>query len=264
MRLASVALLLATLGVACRPDTVDLTYRLDPDSVLRYEMVASADASWDIEGRGEGSYEVTFEITEAVRSVDEEGAVVSVVMDPVDVKEEVLLSPGPRERSFTLRVGPDGQVLEVVEVDGVPAEALEPDELAFIGTYRPPLPLEPVRLRDSWPAAQQLQVGSVFQQVASTGHLDALDVDGAAKVAELSYSGSGPLVWTTTLPQGAAELTGAADSTSTAEFDIEGGVLRSATSSTQGRFEVRVVPEQGQAPLTGTLRLDLELELTAL
>jgi hypothetical protein len=254
-------LCLGLVGAACRTDTVEIAYRLDAENVQSYRMNARAEATWDIGGPGSGSYEVEFEVTEAVRSVDETGAVVAVVMTPISVEEKGLPSPGPEERSFTLRVGPGGEVLEVLEVDGVVAEALEPEELAFIGTYRPPLPTRRVRLLDTWTSDQVLSSGSVFQQVAATGQLIALDVDGGDPIAELSFEGEGPLGWTTTLPQGEAELTGTASTTNLAEMDIDEGHLNSSASVTSGSFDVRIAPGGKQVPITGTLHLDLHLEL---
>lgn len=255
------------MGTACRADSVDLTYRYPAQSSVTYRMQATANASWDIGGQGEGSYDVTFEVTETVEE-DEggEGVVVSVVMvpDPERVQERGLPSPGTTERSFALRLGENGEVIEVLEVDGVPAEALDPDELAFIGTYRPPLPVERVKLRDSWEAETAVDLDATFQQVMITGELRGLRRDADGRVAELSYSGKGPLVWTTQLPQGEAELTGTGTTTSTADLDMDGGSLRVARSSTNGEFDVRVDPGGERAPIVGTLRLDLDLTLKRL
>ena len=255
------SLIFALIATGCRSDTVRLTYRLDAENVQTYRMEARAQASWDIGGRGSGSYRVTFDVTEAVRSVDASGAVVAVVMAPDEVTENGLPSPGPGERSFTLRIGAGGEVLEVLEVDGVSAEALEPEELAFIGTYRPPLPTREVRLLDTWSSDQDLALGSVFQQVAATGQLTALDIDHGDPVAELRFEGAGPLGWTTRLPQGEAELTGTATTVNDAKLDIEDGHLDSSNSLTEGIFDVRIAPAGGEAPITGTLRLDLHLSL---
>lgn len=261
--------LLAVVVVAtgCRPDTVDLTYRYPAGSSITYRMHARASASWDIGGPGRGSYDVTFDVTETVES-DGGGddVVVSVVMvpDPERVRERGLPSPGTTERSFALRINQNGEVLEVLEVDGVPAEALDPDELAFIGTYRPPLPAERIRLADTWRAERAVELDTVSQQVVTTGELEGLRRDADGRVAELRYSGRGPLVWTTTLPQGEAELTGSGTTSSTAELDMDRGSLRSAASETRGEFEVRVDPGGERAPIVGTLRLDLDLTLERL
>lgn len=255
---------LLLLGMAaCRPDTVDLGYRY-PEESLEYRMRATAGAEWDIGGPGKGSYVVTFTVTETVQSADEDSAVVTVEMVPESVEENGLPSPGSEERSFALRIGPNGEVLEVLEVDGVEADALDPDELIFIGTYRPPLPQDRVRLGDDWEAEQEVRLDSVFQQFVTTGQLESLDRDTQGRLARLHYAGEGPLVWSTELPQGQAELTGFADTTSNAELDIDGGFLRRANSSTSGRFEVRVEPGGQQAPITGTLELDLDLDLEKL
>jgi len=257
--LLSTVLLVAT--TACRPDTVDLAYRYPSNGQITYRMNAHASAQWDIGGRGGGSYDVTFEVTETVESTEGDEVVVSVLMVPLEVKEQGLPSPGAKQRSFALRIDPNGEVLEVLEVDGVPAQALDADELAFIGTYRPPLALEPVKLGDSWRSEQEVQLDAVFQQVASTGELDGLRRDDEGRIARLIYAGQGPLVWATTLPQGEAELTGSATSESEAELDIDGGFLRTATSTTSGTFEVRVDPGGERAPIVGTLQLDLDLTL---
>ena len=259
---ASLLLLLAAVALnACRPDSVELNYRYPEQTVITYRMDAAASARWNIGGEGSGSYHVVLDVTERVNGEENGGAVVTVDMTPISVDEDNLPSPGSDPRSFSLRIGPSGDVREVLEVDGVPATALDPDELAFIGTYRPPLPLEPVGLGDEWESEQNVQVGSVFQQVVTLGELEGLRRDGDAKVAELTYRGRGPLVWATQLPQGEADLTGSATSRGAAEIDIDRGLLRSATSSTRGRFEVRVSPSDQQAPVAGSLQLDLELQL---
>jgi hypothetical protein len=260
-RVVVLSVLVALVATACRPDTVELAYRYPAEGTITYRMDAHASAEWDIGGPGSGSYDVTFEVTETVESSEGDGVVVSVLMVPLEVEEQGLPSPGAKQRSFALRIDPNGDVLEVLEVDGVPAQALDPDELAFIGTYRPPLPLEPVQLRDSWRSQQEVQLGAVFQQVASSGRLDGLHRDEGARIARLNYSGEGPLVWATTLPQGKAELTGSATSVSEAQLDIDGGFLRTASSTTSGNFEVRVDPGGEQAPIVGTLQLDLDLTL---
>ena len=263
---APFALAIAALLSACRPDTVELAYQYPASNSISYRMQATANASWDIGGPGRGSYDVTFEVTETVESVEEDGVVVSVVMvpDPERVQERGLPSPGTTERSFALRIGENGEVLEVLEVDGVTSEALDPDELAFIGTYRPPLPEDRVRLRDEWQAETAVELDAVFQQVLITGELEGLRRDADGRVAELRYSGEGPLVWTTTLPQGEAELTGTGTTSSTADLDMDRGSLRSARSSTNGEFEVRVDPGGERAPIVGTLELDLDLTLERL
>lgn len=254
-------LAVALMLVACRSDTVDLTYGYEAGTELDYQMVATAHAGWDIGGRGEGSYEITFQVSEVVESIDEGGAVVSISLNPTDVVERGLPSPGSEARSFTLRVGPNGEVLEVISVDGVEAASLDPDQLVFIGTYRPPLALEPVGLNDSWRSSQEVQVGPVFQQIVTLGTLESLDKDAEGTFALIDYRGEGPLTFTTTLPQGTAELTGSATTITTAAFDLSRDFLRSSDSTTVGHFEVRVVPAVGGAPLTGTLQLELDLDL---
>lgn len=259
-RLVLLVALVLMLG-ACRSDRVKLGYRYEPGTELNYQMVATASASWDIGGPGEGSYEVTFQVSEVVESADDDGAVVSISLNPTNIVEKGLPSPGSEKRSFTLRVGPNGEVLEVITVDGVPAASLDPDQLVFIGTYRPPLALEPVSLDDSWQSRQEVQVGPVFQQIVTLGTLESLDVDAQGAFARIDYEGEGPLTFTTTLPQGTAELTGSATTTASSTLDLDQDFLRGTDSTTEGDFEVRVVPAIGGVPVTGKLHLELHLDL---
>jgi hypothetical protein len=252
---------LALVTTACRSDGVALAYSFPEQQTLVYEMVANARANWDIAGEGSGSYTVTFAVTEAIESVDDQGAVVNVTMEPRDVEEEGgFIAPATTERTFKLQVGQHGEVRDVLEVDGIPASALDPDQRLFIGTYRPLLPLDPVGLEDEWPGSQEFQ-GEEFQRITTLGTLESLNTDDRGDFAELSYSGKGPLVWDTSLPEGQAELTGSAQITGTAELDIEDGFLRTASSSTEGEFDVTVLPEEAGNPITGTLHLELDLEL---
>ena len=262
MRWFIVLALVALIASSCRSDSIALVYRFDPGVQTTYTLDAEASATWNIGGPGGGSYTVRFEVVETVEEADENGAIVSVEMTPVNVQERGLPSPGAERREFSLRIGPSGQVEEVLEIDGVAAAALDPDELVFIGIYRPPLSEDPVRLGDTWRSENQLRLEGVFQQVLTDGNLDRLDHDAGGRVGEIDYAGEGPLAWTTTLPQGKADLTGAAETSSRAIFDIDGGFLREANATTHGTFDVRVVPGGDRAPIMGTLELDLDLRVS--
>jgi len=255
-----VPVILILAASACRPDTVELGYRFSEGASFSYEMQAVAHATWQIAGRGTGSYDVSFEVTETVRSADETGATVEVQMSPLDSSEEGLPSP-LESRSFTLELGPMGEVVRVLDVDGITAAALDPEEIAFIGTYRPALPSQPIRLHDSWPATQELSGAAAPQQIETTGTLDALGRDAAGDIAHVDLEGVGPVTWTTGLPQGAATLEGIATTDGRAIVDIGGGFLRRASSTTVGDFDVRVAPGGGRAPIGGTLHLELRLKI---
>jgi len=259
MRRTLVAAVLLAFG-GCRPATVDLAYRFDAGTVLSYLVTAHAAASWDIGGSaGSGSYRTSFAVREEIEEASPEDALVRVTMRPIEVEENGLPSPGTEERSFLVRAGPNGEVLEVLEVGGVPAVDLDPDELAFIGTYRPPLPLDRVGLRASWEAHQQVELGEVFQQVVTVGELEKLNIVDGAPAAHLHLEGGGPLVWSTSLPQGEAKLTGRSTTETDAVLNLDRGILQRATSETHGRFQVRA--EGADGPVEGSLELTLRLEL---
>ena len=258
-RITLVTLLLLCAG--CTTDEVELAYRFPQATELTYRLEARARAEWDIGERGSGSYVVVFRVTETVLETDGDEAVVNVVMTPISVRESGLPSPGSEVRSFTLRVDRTGNVVDVIEVQGVPAEQLDPAQVAFIGTYRPPLPPEPQRLKDSWSNVGSLESESVSEEIRTRGRLVALDRDDEGEHATLRFSGRGPLHYQAELLQGQAELSGMSVTSIDARLDLEGGSLRDATSSIDGRFAVSVSPLEGAEPMEGelTLRLDLRL-----
>lgn len=247
--------------VSCRPETIELRYRFIEGTTITYRMDAHAEARWQIAGEGAGSYDVSFEVTETIRSADANGATVEVRMDPVDAREQGLPSPGLESRVFSLELGPAGEVLRVLDVNGITATALDPQEVAFIGTYRPALPEAPVRLHERWSATQALPTGSAPGEIETTGVLDALGRDARGNVAYIDFDGEGRLLWSTQLPQGQASLEGTARTDGRAIVDIEGGFLRTAGSTTSGDFAVRIAPSGGRAPVGGTLHLELELTI---
>jgi len=263
MRARALVLVIVAVMTSCRPDSVELQYQYDEETQhLQYVLTARAQAAWQIGEPGRGSYEVKFQVDERIEPQGDGGAIVDVTMTPLKVQEDGLLPPGSEERSFRLELGPNGEKLDVVEVAGVPATELDDDELALIGTYRPPLPLEPVGLGDRWQSRQEVALRSVFQQVALTGVLEALRRnEDANRVAVLSYRGSGPLAHVLALPQGEARVSGNTSVSIDAEFDIDRGALLRASSTTEGSFDARVVPEGAEAPITGTLDLQLHLDI---
>lgn len=268
--LAIVLALTALVTVSCRPDTVALAYQFPEGSSLSYRMISSVTANWDFGAQGEGiggastssgegSYEVVFDVTEQVESVDDTGAIVALNLRRTGVEQDNLTPP--TDSSFTVRVNEFGSVTEVIEVDGVAASLLEPEQKSVIRTYRPLLAVEPVRLYQEWPGSQEFQ-GPEFEQLSLIGRLEKLDRDEGGDFAELSYSGSGPLIGAFELPEGTAELSGSAQTSGRAVIDLENGVLRTASSTTSYAYEANVVPLDAGTPLTGPLNVEQDLELT--
>ncbi|MDQ3619158.1 MAG: hypothetical protein M3391_03400 [Actinomycetota bacterium] len=260
-RVVVACFVLVLVAVGCRSDEVSLTYEYEVGQTLTYLVEATAHAEWDIGGTGEGSYRWVAEVFERVEEVDDEGALVEVTLAPTDVEEEGLLSPGSDDKTFSIRIDDKGRVLEVIEIDGVPAEDLDPEEVAFIGTYRPPLPTDAIRLREEWAAPPPPITEEGFQQLVSFVELDRLDRDVDGRTASISYSGESPLTRTTTLPEGDAELAGSASISGEAIVDLDGGFLRESTTTTEGDFEVRALPSDEGSPLSGSLHQVLELHL---
>lgn len=257
--LGATLIAVAVAGPACRPDTVELAYRFPAGSTLTYEMIATVHANWDIGTEGEGSYRVAFDITEEVVSVNEDGAVVTLDLARTSVEQDNFTPPS--DSSFTVRVDEQGAVREVVEVEGVAANLLLPEQKSLVLTYRPLLALQPVSLHEYWPASQAYE-GEQFQALEVVGRLEKLDRDDQGDFAGLSYTGSGPLIGSRELPEGNAELSGSTRTEGEAIVDLNDGILRTASSSTSYEFDVNVVPRDATNPISGTLEIEQDLELT--
>lgn len=264
MRTRLLVTVLALAGaVSCSPrsEPVELAYRFSEDRPSRYTLEASARADWDFGGGGTGSYQALYSVLEEVESNDESGAVIRVTMRSRWIREDNLPAPARGRTSFRLRLGRDGSVLEVLEVQGAPVRELTADELVFIGTFRPPLPARAVRPGAEWEAASGGELGAVFRRIVTRGTLEEVERTPSTTLAALSFAGGAPLVWTTSLGEARAQMSGSADTEARAIFDVDQGRLNQATSSTAGSFTVRVLPGAGQGPLSGRLDLQLELDL---
>lgn len=256
------ALVVAAGFTACRSDRVDLAYRYRPNSQVDYRLTTSAAAEWNVEGRpGSGSYTITYDVTETIEEVEDGNAVVAVEMDVVDVVERGLTSPGSGGTSFKLRLGPAGEKLEVLDLDGVPAADLGQEQLAFINTFRPPLPLDPVGLHGTWPGRQAFEFPDVSQKIVAHGELSSLKKVDDRELADLDYVWEGPYEGTLRLPQGTARFEGTEEVRASATFDLSGGFPRSQSSTTVDRFDVRLQAGDGSAPRQGTLVQQIRSEL---
>jgi hypothetical protein len=180
--------------------------------------------------------------------------VVAVEMDVVDFEERGLASPGASRNSFKLRVGPAGEKLEVLDLDGVPATDLSQERLASINTFRPPLPLDPAALHGTWPGLQTFDFPNVSQEIVTHGELTSLRKVGDREMADLAYEWTvSPYEGTLRLPQGTAEFKGNEEGSASSVFDLTGGFTRDQTSTSVDRFDVRLSANDGSAPRQGTL-----------
>jgi hypothetical protein len=259
-RILLVPVLLTLSLAACRTDRVDLTYKYDAESQVRYRLTTVAEARWNIEGRrGSGAYEITYDVTETIEQVRQGNAVVGVTMEVVDFEERGLAAPG--RSSFKLRLGPAGEKLEVLDLDGVPATELAQEQLALINTFRPPLPIDPMPLHGTWSGRQAFNFPNVSQEIVAEGELTALRVSDGRELAELDYAWDGPYQGTLTLPQGTAEFKGTEEVDAVAVFDLTGGFPRSQESTLVDRFDVAIQADDGSARRQGVYSAEIHSEL---
>jgi hypothetical protein len=142
------------------------------------------------------------------------------------------VNPGPA-LTLDLDVGPDGHVTRVGATSSLPAGALGSLGLdRLLAESRPPLPARGVRLRDRWNADL-----AAFAPAASGGRGSAIDLPGIGRlerfllrdgrrIAALTIERRGRVV----SGSGGPDATGTATDRTTAEFDLDRGLVIDATS----------------------------------
>lgn len=262
MKRAVVAAIGLLVLVSCSKETVEPVYSY-PAGTARYRLEATGAARWNVGGRDSGSYRISYRVKETIRRTGS-GALVTLELTPTDVEQDKLLPLGSETRSFTLRLGAKGEVLEVVEVDGLPPRDLNPDELTLIAAFRPPLPIGAVAVRDRWRSDQAVELDGVSERLTTRGRLDALGVDSAGEFARLSYEGSGTLTGRPSFEFGRAGLEGPITTRGTGIFDLGGGFLRQGRLVTTARFEVELDRRRQLPAIVGTMRTELRVDVERL
>jgi hypothetical protein len=151
------------------------------------------------------------------------------------------ISPGPAIH-LDLDVGPDGHVTRVGETSSLPAGALGSLGLdRLLAEAQPPLPARGVRLRDRWradlatpapaggaPAASPGGASTI--DLSGTGRLDHFALRDGRRIAGITIERRGRVATRLDGPGDSGTVTGTETDTTTAEFDLDRGLVVDATS----------------------------------
>ena len=151
-----------------------------------------------------------------------------------------------------------GVLTRVGETSSLPAGALGSLELSrLLAESRPPLPARGVRLRDQWRAdlATQDGVGGVSSiDLAGTGRLDRFLLRDGRRIAGMTIERRGRVA---TRQDGAGPgetVTGTATDSTTAEFDLDRGLVIDATSMARTNVTFASGPVQVELTTRVTLQ----------
>ena len=251
MRRWTAPLLLATALVACKDDTVRVTFRPEVGDVYRYEVTVHSRSEVRLPGdepqrRDE---EVTLESKQTVLEAGRDGVRVQIVLG--DASGSV--------RTFAVRFDRAAQ-LEAVESD----EAISDAEAGVIGLSEifPAAAGAPPERRlgpgERWRIDDEVLLPGAVEPATLTGdgRLVELAVQDGEEVARLATSTRLQLSSARETADGdIVRLRGVQVSEQRSSHDLDDGAVRSASSTTTGTFDLEISAPFGQlrTPVLGTL-----------
>jgi hypothetical protein len=245
-------LLLLSGTTACRPATVDLSYRPEPGATYRYVVDVVAETVTSIDG------EEPRRNRQEVELVEEHAVAVEPGSDDDDesVRVRVLVGqPGSTAQAFVVRFDRAAQ-LRAIDV----AEGASPDLTGAVGVAEifpgaGAAPDRHVGPGTTWSTARKVTLTGDAEPTTlrTTGRFVDFAVDGDRKLARVES--------TTRLPlrsdDGRIALAGTEVIEQRVTYDVEDGSVHEASATTTGRFRLVVQPPEGvdAEPARGTLVL---------
>ena len=269
MRRAALPLLLLVALPACGTDRVPLSYRLDPGLRLEHRLTLRASVVRTLAGQTTREEVVaTFRAAQEVVGPVEEGGVeaaISLVPEGLEVNGRPV-DIGPAQE-FTVRLDPDGRVVAVEVAAGEGTEALEPVGLErILPRLRPVLPGRPVAPGESWRSETEFTDKQGRFALTSRSRLTQLGLAEGREAALVRTTYESPVDREEVLANAVARVTGSDVGAQEAWFALDGYLVR-AVGDSVGTYRVTFTPpeeEEGLAPVRGSLRVRLRLEMQLL
>lgn len=259
-------LLVAVLFPGCADPRVNLGYRLEEGTRLRYSLRLLADVERTLEDetrreRIEAVFRASQEVLEAFEGG---GGRVGVTLDPISLTVNGRTQGAGSTQDFVVLLGPDGEVEDVEE----PAEG-GPEPLAPVGIerllprLRPVLPEGPVGPGDAWTSGGVLSDEDGSFSLEARSRLAALGEVLGRRAALVRTTYTSPVDRREVFANAVADLRGLDVGTQEAWFSLEGFLVR-AEGDSVGRYAVTFLPpgdDAGVEPVEGRLRVRLRTEM---
>ena len=252
------ALLLALpLLVACRDDTVQLSFRPSVGDVFRYEVTVESRSEVRLPGEEPSvrEEEVVLQSEHTVLEADDDGVRVQVILG--DASGSV--------RTFVVRFDRAGQ-LEAVEADAALVDAGDGASSFGLSEIFPAAsgapPDERLGPGDTWEVDESIGLpGAVGRsQLTASGRLTELGVLDGRDVARVATSTTLDLASEVQSLEGETlRLDGSQHTSQRASHDLSDGSVREASSSTRGVYDLEIRPPLGRLgdPVEGTLVVEV-------
>jgi hypothetical protein len=245
-------LLVLTGTTACRPDTVDLSYRPKADATYRYVVDVVAETVTSIEGEKPRRTRQEVELVEeqSVVEADQVGA------SDDSVRVRVLVGqPGSAAQAFVVRFDRAAQLQAIDAAEGASPDLTGAVGVAEIFPGAGAAPDRHVGPGTTWSTEREVTLtGDIGPTtLRTTGRFVDFAVDGDRKLARVES--------TTRLPlrsdDGRIALTGSEVIEQRVTYDVADGSVHEASATTTGRFRLVVQPPEGvdAEPARGTLVL---------
>jgi hypothetical protein len=263
------ALLLAALSLgACTDDRVSLAYGLVPGRRFEYRLLLRAEVDRTLEGITRSQHvEATFRASQAIIERLEDGgarAEITLVPESLEVEGKEV-EPGPGQE-FSVRLGPDGRVVDIGEPTGEAREELAPVGLErLLPRLRPVLPGTEVAAGDTWSSETDFDDAGGSFSLSTESRLAELGVVGGYPAALVRTTYESPVNRRETFANALADLVGTDVGAQQAWFSLDGFLLR-ARGDSVGTYRITFRPpeaELGVTPVEGALvvRLHTEMDL---
>jgi hypothetical protein len=243
----------ASVLVACRRDTVRVSFRPPVGATYRYEVRVHSETTTRLTGRAPD-----VAVEDLVLRADQR--VVSTAAGQVRV-EVRLHQEGAPERTFVVRLDRAAQLAGVDAVEGLPPSVVGPDALPEILPGAPGAPPDrPLFPGERWSIDSRAGLpGAPQARVVGAGRLVELGLLDGRKVASTRSHTSLPLASTASLRGTAVALDGRETTDGFATRDLEDGSIERSTTLTRGEFGLTLSPAGGdQVPsLGGTLSISV-------
>jgi hypothetical protein len=255
---AAVVLATCLLGTACGDgeETVDLSFRPPPGARYVYDLAAESATATALGGPPERREdEVALRVEEAVLD-SRPGHAVRLRFTVRRAGEERL--------TFDVRVEPEAGAGAVEQLEGLPVE--------FLGDLGPSrlfplaaglLPGRPVRPGATWSIDRQIAFADEERRLTGSGRVAGLRLEDRVPLARVVVRTVLPVSQRLTLPEGRVIVTGDEVTEATIEYDVRDGVVHTARSHTEGRFDLSAAPATASRDnttlgLTGTLTVTID------
>lgn len=257
---AAAALAVVAALAGCDSDgAVELTYRPEPATELRYQTEVETTTSTELscEPPTTETERTTLDTTHRVLERGDDG-----------VRVEVTLSrPGVGTRTIVVRFDRAAQLTAVEEVEGIPAAAL--GDLGLSEVFPPAAgapPDRPLAPGDRWEIDEEvtLDADGATERLRGRGRLVALGVEDGRDTARIESTTVLPVSTSTASPQGTRTLDGEQVTEVEATYDVADGSLLRSTSVTTGSYDVVLGPPPGGGgdPCHGMLAVEVRSELS--